>query len=153
VQPRLRTRRLRSYAREPEPDAQDPRRTTPARRVLHRVPRTWPPLVRRARSRATFRRELNRIAVGPDGGPSVAREKAPPRYFPRDWAGRHPRRRLPDGRSAIPVPGAPDAGAVAGGSHPAGLLRPRFPGACPLLRVALPAHRGRAVPNPGEAVV
>src|SRR4029077_2403631 len=57
------------------------------------------------------------------------------------------------GRSAVPVRGAPDAGALAGRAHPAGVLRHRLPRPGPVRRVAVPAHRGPAVPDAGPALV
>src|SRR5579859_54910 len=59
-----------------------------------------------------------------------------------------------DGRQpAVPLPGAADAGAVAGRAHPAGVLRHRVPRARPRRRVPVPAHGRSALPDPRQALV
>src|SRR5215210_6559204 len=80
-----------------------------------------------------------------EGWNAYAREPSAPRAV----AGRRSRRT----GLGIPARGAADAGAVAGGAHPAGLLRDRVPRDRPLRRVAGAAHRRPRLPATGEALV
>src|SRR6187200_2777786 len=64
-----------------------------------------------------------------------------------------PRDRARARRSAVPAAGAPDAGPLLRGAHPARLLRDRVSGDGRLPRVVVPAHRRPALPPDRAALV